>query len=326
MIDVSFVIISFNTREFTDKCLSCVYEHINDVKFEVIVVDNNSTDDSKEMILRKYPEVKLIQNEENVGFSSANNQGIGIARGTYICLLNSDTFFDTDFILPLLNFCAERTDEVSVAPVLLNVDGSFQRSFFNFPSISKIIVHSLGMTRFAQKTASNLSEFGLLESSIYSKIPKGPMTVPYVIFACVLFKKDVTKRIGLLDEDFRFYHEDCDYGYRLFNNEVVQFVIPDSTITHIGGGSSSKNSVFSFENYYYGLLLFFRKHARLSFRVLQVVLVLVFLFRSVATIVGFYKTLSLPSTYGFDHGLQPFSSPIERCRYYLGFISKIIYA
>ena len=323
MIDVSFVIVSFNTSDFTNNCLKSIYEYIGDINFEVIVVDNASIDDSKSMISSNFPEVKLIQNVKNVGFSAANNQGISIACGTYICLLNSDTYFNSNFIVPLINFCADRPDQVSVAPVLLNVDGSLQRSFFNFPSIPKITVHSIGLTNLAHNLVGFFLKLGLFKSSIYNRELKVPVTVPYVIFACVLFKKDVIKRVGLLDEDFRFYHEDCDYGYRLFNNEVKQFIVPESTITHIGGGSSSRNSVFSFENYYYGLLLFYKKHAPVQFRVLQAVLVFVFLFRSLATIVGGYKTLSLPSTYGFDHGLQPFSSPFKRCLYYFGFISQI---
>jgi GT2 family glycosyltransferase len=166
-------------------------------------------------------------------------------------------------------------------------------------------------------------KLGFFKSSIYDYELRDPRIVPYVLFACVLFEKDVTRRVGLLDEDFRFYHEDCDYGYRLFTNEVKQFIVPGSTITHIGGGSSSKNSVFSFENYYYGLLRFYKKHRPAQFRVLQATLVLVFIFRSFATIFGRYTTLSLPSTYGFDHGLQPFASPFKRCRYYLGFMTQI---
>ena len=146
MIDVSIIVVAWNVRDFLCNCLRSTYEQTIGINFEVIYVDNASTDGSVEMVNQKFPQVKIIKNNENKGFIAANNQGIEIARGRYILLLNSDTVVLDNAIAKTVKFADKHPEAAAVGCKVLNPDRTLQRSCFmshsilNFPSILIIII------------------------------------------------------------------------------------------------------------------------------------------------------------------------------------------
>lgn len=135
MVDLSIIIVSFNTRELLDRCLCSIYLSHSKIPYEIFVVDNSSSDGSNEMVKAKYPQVKLILNSENVGFARANNEVMKIAKGKYYLLLNSDTIVEEGTIDTLVNFIERYPKAAAVGPKILNYDGSLQSKGYYFPSI-----------------------------------------------------------------------------------------------------------------------------------------------------------------------------------------------
>src|SRR3989344_7732496 len=142
IMELSIIIVNFNTRIAINNCLDSIYKTIDDIEFEVIVIDNNSSDNSVKS-LDKFKKLqknfRLIINRENLGFSKANNQGIGISKGKYILLLNSDTEVKNGAVNKLLEFAKSRVDAGVVGPKLVNVDGSTQDSVMKFPTIGNAV-------------------------------------------------------------------------------------------------------------------------------------------------------------------------------------------
>lgn len=320
--DVSIVIVNYNTAGLTLSCLDSVYKYTKNISFEVIVVDNNSSDNSVNIIQSGYPEVHLILNDFNSGFSKANNQAIQVASGDYIFLLNSDTYFDTDVISKLFVKANSYGHKISLAPTLLNVDGSIQRSYFRFPSIPKILLHVLSLSSFAKW----LLTFFNVRRDLNKVHDISSIAVDYVIFAALFVHKTVFESVGLLDENMKFYHEDCEFGYRMYNNEIIQIVLSDIELTHIGGGSSKSNSFFAFENYYLGLIYFYCKHSTfVKSLILKFVFGSAFLIRAVMSLFGLYRSLELPSTYSNSYKAKPFAPAIKRSLYYFKFAFTVIF-
>lgn len=312
---VSFILVSYNTWQYTQRAISSIISHIRSVDYEIVVVDNASTDLSAALISQNFPDVVLIKNSENLGFSAANNIGVNASSGDFVCLLNTDTYFDDDFLKSFIGNAELRDGECAIAPTILNVDGTVQRSHFSFPTVTKIFIHSLGATRLAHALLASFSRGHV--RLIKGKRPRKKLDqVPYVLFACVVMARSLYDSFDGLDERFKFYHEDCDFGFRMFNSGVRQYVDTESSITHIGGGSSRGVSVFAFENYYAGLLMFFYKHNRVKWYALRVIMWSTFLLRACLTVGGWYRTLLMPSTYKQVNDVPPFGSAYSRSRYY----------
>ena len=138
--DVSVVIVNWNTREITRQCLQSVYQQTEGIAFEVIVIDNASSDQSVEMIRRDFPETTLIENKENKGFAAANNQGLSIAQGRYVLLLNSDTLVLDNAIAKTIEFSDQHPEAAVLGCRVLNPDKTLQPTCFMFPSLLNTIL------------------------------------------------------------------------------------------------------------------------------------------------------------------------------------------
>jgi GT2 family glycosyltransferase len=325
---LSIVIVSFNTEVMTLDCIQSIRNNPIDSEYEIIVVDNGSVDNSVVNIKKFHPDVNLIESNINLGFSKANNIGIRKSKGDFILLLNSDTLVHKGSLGGLVTLAEENYGKVSVAPKLLNADGTWQRSNFKFPSALKIFIHTMGLTILAKFIVKNnlLSGFSFFRK--YNFINdldfSGTTSVDYVLFASVMFPRSVVNKVGLLDENMFFYHEDCDYGYRLFLNNIPQLITDKSCITHYGGGSSRQFSKSSYLSYYKGLFYFFKKnYGFASYFSLRILLLMAFAWRAVMTIFGYYKALKTPTTYSasndFSH-CQPFDSVTNRILFYIKII------
>ncbi len=219
---LSIIIVNYNTKKLTNDCIASIVRTAADISYEIIVIDNAS---SEQFELRDSlkPKVRLIRNSVNKGFAKANNQGMKIARGEYILLLNSDTVVHKDAISLLISFAKSHPDAGIVAPQLLNADQSVQPSVFLFPTISRAI----------------LQYWVGLRKAFDKYIPKGnsPVKVEAVVAAAVLITPTALKKAGRLNEKYFMYFEDIDYCRKIKKAKLTIYYLPEAKVTHYHGAS-----------------------------------------------------------------------------------------
>ncbi|MDA8156342.1 MAG: glycosyltransferase family 2 protein [Actinomycetota bacterium] len=232
---LSVIIISFNTRGILRRCLALLCGTLKDSACEVIVVDNNSTDGSLEMMAAEYPEITVIRNEKNVGFAKANNQAINIARGQYLLLLNSDAFATGNAVNLLVRFLDGHPAAGIAGPKVLNPDGSLQSKGYFFPSVFYSIFTLTKMHR-------------IVPHKILSKILRHyywneneTRDVDWVSGCCLLVRRDAITRIGPLSEDFFMYCEDVELCFRAKKHGYQVWYVPEAVVTHLNCGSKCEN-------------------------------------------------------------------------------------
>lgn len=244
--DLSIVIVSFNTKKLLDDCLASVERSLKgtEISYEVIVIDNVSTDGTREMLKTTFKKVRTILNKENVGFGRANNQGIKAAHGEYIFLLNSDTIVLDNAINKLLSF-AKQHPKTFVGPKLLNLDRSVQTScgpFFSLPVVFAALYlrgDRIGLTRWS---------------------PNRPRGVDWVSGAALMGPKKLFIDNLLFDEKIFMYMEEIDLLYRARKKGYKTLFYPRSVIIHLGSGSSTNKKKGPVLNIYRGLRYFYTKH------------------------------------------------------------------
>ncbi len=243
---LTVVIVNYNVKDLIQNCLSSIYKYCGNIALELIVIDNASTDGSVVMIQNKFPACILISNKTNAGFSEANNQGIRIAKGDFILLLNPDTELRNDSISGMMTYLNKHPSIAMLAPKLLNTDGSLQISCCKFPSVLNIIVEALYLHILFKLRQYPLSNFDTI------------FDVDYAAGACLLFHKDLINKIGYLDTNL-FWMDDVDYCYRAKTvGSVVYF--PQSKIIHHSGKSLRQNYNISISNQIISKLKYLRKH------------------------------------------------------------------
>lgn len=251
--EVSIIIVNYNVKELLLKCITSVYRYCK-CPFEIIMIDNNSTDGSVEAVKKDFPNAILIENKFNAGFPKANNQGIVIARGDYILLLNPDTELQNDAIKELLLYLKANKHVSLIAPALLNTDLSIQYSIQQFVTVKEIIAETFYLHHFYKKRKSYLKK-NILH----------PMEVEALSGAAILMHRDVIDKIGMLDEDL-FWTEDMEFCYRAFKNNLKVIYYPHAAIIHHGSVSGKKNLNVMISNQVLSKITFFRKnHSHLSF-------------------------------------------------------------
>lgn len=233
---------SYNVQEYLQHCIDTILAQKN-IDVEIIVVDNNSTDGTKEFIKSKYPHVKLIVNSDNVGFSAANNRGIKEASGEIIFLLNPDTELpDTSTLQYAIKYLETNPQTAILAPRILNTDFSFQPSFWNFPSIKKWMLELFYLHRLKK-----------------TKEPSSPLTVEAASGAALFFRKSLIGEIGGLDENM-FWMEDVDFCFRASKTKRKIVWTPEIKIIHHGGKSSVGNEAVTIPNQVMSKIKFSKKH------------------------------------------------------------------
>ncbi|MBI3192854.1 MAG: glycosyltransferase [Ignavibacteriae bacterium] len=234
-LDISVVYTNWNVRDLMRESILSLYRNTKDVTFDIIVVDDASTDGSAEMIKNEFPEIKLIVNAQNEGFSKTNNKGAKSAQGKYLLLLNTDTLLIDNSIKVLFDFL-EANPEVGVCGGWLkNPDLTSQVSYGWFPSFSQAIIDAFFLNDFFPY-AKFLNRGVIPDGSVLE-----PIEVDYVTGADILIRRDIINQIGLLDEHFRAYCEETDFCYRVKHRLKKKiFFIPNAQIIHYGGISYSK--------------------------------------------------------------------------------------
>lgn len=252
---LSVILVNYNVCHFLDQALGSVKNAMENVDGEIIVVDNNSVDDSLEMVSSKYPEVILIENKKNLGFSKANNLGIKMARGEYVLLLNPDTLVEEKTFEKCIDFMDNHPDGGGLGVMMLDGKGDFlPESKRGLPSPSVAFFKIFGLASIFPKSR----KFGRYHLGFLDK--NKTHQVEILSGAFMFMRKSVLDEIGLLDEDYFMYGEDIDLSYRIIKGGYKNFYFPETRIIHYKGESTKKTSINYVFIFYKAMIIFAQKH------------------------------------------------------------------
>ncbi len=230
--DLSVILLSYNTREFTEGALRTVLEAAVGLAVEVFVVDNGSRDGSAAMVRARYPQARVLEMHDNVGFARASNAGIVESTGRYVVLLNSDTVLHDGALQRLAAFLDEHSEFAAAGPLLLNPDGSVQESCFSFTTVRDILFEQAGLTAlFPRSGVFNRRGLGDFDRTT-------ARAVDWVSGACLMVRRSALDRVGLLDHAFFMYGEELDWCYRMRQAGMRVAFYPGARVTHVGRASS----------------------------------------------------------------------------------------
>jgi len=255
-VDVSICIVSYQARDLLRECLRFIYATVDSLSFEIIIVDNHSDDGTVEMLGSEFPEVRLLVNDYNTGYTRPNNQAMRESNGCYIVLLNPDTLAQPNAIAELFGFLETHPQVGIVGPKVLNRDGTIQKqcrrsearpwdSFCYFSGLSRLFPHD---KRFSGYLMTYLDEDLTHEAEAVSG-------------SCMMIRRQVIEQVGYQDENFFAYQEDTDYCRRVRLAGWKVFYNPSAQIIHYGGEGGSNvqpfRSIIEWHRSYY---LYYRKH------------------------------------------------------------------
>lgn len=252
--DLSIIIVNWNTRDVLCDCLQSIYSETRDITYEVIVIDNASVDGSPTMVRAEYPLVTLIENHENRGFAAANNQGIQIAQGRYLLLLNSDTVVLDGAIQKTIGFADRHPESAVVGCRVLNADLTLQPTCFMFPSILNIF---LSMT-YLNKLFSHNRFFGREQMTWWKR---NDMREVQTVTGCfMMVRQEAIEQVGVMDEQYFMYAEETDWCRRFQQAGWINLFYPEAQIIHLGGQSTKQIKSQMILQLRSGILQYIRKH------------------------------------------------------------------
>jgi GT2 family glycosyltransferase len=268
--ELSIIIVSYNTRDLLVQCLSSVLEQTVGTDFEIIVVDNDSCDGSVNEVKSRFPRIKVLVNERNLGFSKANNLALKRARGMYALLLNPDTVVLDNALDKMVEFMRNHPGTGIIGCHILNDDGTLQRAAFPPPSLWTSITSKLNTERLSPGKTSRYYRRHLerlfpshLTNSYYDKQyekAKRAFRTGWVSGACLLIRRTTFEDIGLMDENLFLFGEDADWCTRARKRGWRVMLLPQATVVHLGGMSTSGALSISIEAGQFSRLYFAKKH------------------------------------------------------------------
>ena len=252
--DVSIVIINWNTRNVLCNCLTSIFKQTHRIEFEVIVVDNASIDDSVAILKADFPQVKLIENSTNRGFAAANNQGLAVALGRYVLLLNSDTIIMDNAVAKTIEFADHHPEAAVMGCRVLNLDRTLQPTCFMFPSIVNMLLSS----SYLYKLFPHNRIFGRERMTWWDRSDVHEVDVVTGCF--MLVRREAVGQVGMMDERFFMYGEETDWCYRFRQAGWKVLFTPTPEIIHLGRASSKQRRPEMILQLRGSILLFFKKH------------------------------------------------------------------
>ncbi len=253
--EVSIIIVNYNSFKILKECLNSVFEHTsNRTSFEIIVIDNNSNEGNIRYALRTHPQIKLIVNSENRGFSAANNQGLEIATGKYILFLNNDTLFIEDTIGKTIAFLEGLGKDNVIGCRLLNADKSHQPSVVDKDSLCNSFGENLFIYQFFRRV-KKLNKYYYSDNE-----PQRATKVDIIKGAFILCSKIMVDELNGFDERFFFYAEETDFCMRAADLGYNVVYFPGTEIIHLGGVATDKNLWFKFKNQSIAKIQIYQKH------------------------------------------------------------------
>ncbi|WP_026884420.1 glycosyltransferase family 2 protein [Clostridium akagii] len=269
MIDISIIIVNYNTKDLIKACIESIYDNTKGISFEIIVVDNASSDDSIEMLENDFKDVKLILSKVNGGFAYANNLGIKKSVGRYVFLLNSDTIILKDAMEKMIGYMDEKENIGMLGPKLLNKDLTHQTSISGFPTFKREVYHMYKLKNVLKipLVKSFFVKFGGIFGSKdveqymknYQSIEE-PEEVQVLVGAALLLRRQTIEDIGMLDERYFMYYEEIDYCLKASIAGWSRVYYPHAQIIHLIGQSSEKLSAMTFYERYRSMILYYRKN------------------------------------------------------------------
>ncbi len=247
-LDLSIIIVSFNTRDILTDCVDSLYRHTQGITFEVLVVDNASIDGSAQAIKDRFPQVILIQNSANLGFSAANNIGIRQSRGRYIVLLNSDTLMIENCFQKTIRYLDDHQEYAITTPQVIDKDDKVCSMRLWEDTPKDAFWRILGK----YDVAGEFAKMGVIE----------PKAVETIGGSCFVVRKSLFDAIGLLDEGYFLYNEEDDFCRRARKEGFKICYYPEATIKHLHGKSTHQPGIREkvIIETYKSNLRFFRKH------------------------------------------------------------------
>jgi hypothetical protein len=249
---VTVVMVSYNTREFTVQAITTVIQNCS-LPLEIIVVDNASTDNTVETVRSTFPDVKFVQNEQNVGFGLANNQGFALATNDLVLLLNTDAFIRLGCIEKLVETIQSDTKVGVVGPRILNEDGTLQPSVHPFPGPVRAVLEYWWLERLFP-SGSRLGSYRNWSYAVQSD-------VPWIIGACMLVRKSVIDETAGFSNEFFMYAEETDWQKRISDSGWRIVFTPNAECIHLGGASGGIADLKVRSEFFRSQDIYLRKHS-----------------------------------------------------------------
>ena len=246
---LSIIILNYNVRYFLEQCILSAQRAIKNIDAEIIVIDNASKDDSCKMVSERFPNIKLIQNAKNVGFSKANNQAVAEASGEYLCILNPDTAVSEDTFIKCLNYAESVENIGALGAYLVDGTGNFlPESKRNLPTPMVSLLKLLG---FHKKYYAN------------HIAPEAQGEVTVLVGAFMFLKRKIYNEVGGFDEDYFMYGEDIDLSYKIEKAGYKNHYLGKIEVLHYKGESTQKDVAY-FDRFYGAMTIFYKKHFNTS--------------------------------------------------------------
>lgn len=251
---VSVVIVSWNARQYLKQCLESLSARACRFPMEVLVVDNDSSDGSADMVEKDYPNCRLLRNETNLGFAKANNIGIKASTGRYVCLVNSDVRVLPDCITKLVDYCEAHAEVGMAGPRILGGDGKLQRSCRGFPTLWNMFCRSLALD-------SLFPSCRLFGGYLMPYWEHDTLEAVDILSGCFwIVRREALPKVGLLDEKFFMYGEDMDWCKRFRAGDWRIAFVPEAEAIHYGGASSANAPIRFFIEKQRADLQYWAKH------------------------------------------------------------------
>lgn len=244
---ISIIIVSYNNSRVLVDALNTIHTKIKSFNFEIVIIDNASTENNVKLIEQKFPDIKIIQNSENKGFGYACNQGAKVSTGDFLLFVNSDVIFRDDPLPDLMRIYNLYNDVGIVGCKLLNNDGSIQTSYYSDPTLTKRFLDLSGLKKLIIKYKTN---------KLVSKYTK----VDIIKGAFLLVKKDLFVKLSGFDENYFMYVEDVDLSFRARKNGYNNYIVNNDSVIHLGWHPPSIDNLFAFYNGNVGLKYFYKKN------------------------------------------------------------------
>ena len=255
---LSVIILNYNVRYFLEQCVLSVKNATQNLRAEIIVVDNNSPDDSCQMLKERFPDVILIENKENSGFPKGNNIGVNIASGEYICILNPDTVVAEDTFEKILAFAKTKTDLGLVGCKLIDGTGNFlPESKRGIPTPFVAFTKIFGL----YKIFPGIKSFGKYYASHIKENETGKIEI--LVGAFMVMKRDLYQEIGGFDERYFMYGEDIDLSFSALKKGKSNYYFHETTVIHYKGESTVKDGTYM-RRFQQGMDLFYQKNMKSS--------------------------------------------------------------
>lgn len=255
--ELAIVVVNWNTRHLLAKCLQAIFETAGQLPLEVWVVDNASHDGSVRMVRERYPQVRLVENQTNVGFATANNQAIAQTSSPWVMLLNSDAIVQPGALQAIVAFMRATPRAGIVGANVVNPDGSPQRCFGKFPTLLSETIYAWGLDSYLPIDRS----IGLNHCAI---------PTDWVLGAALTVRRAALEQVGLLDPAYFMYSEEVDLCYRVKRAGWQNFVLPTARVVHLGGESTKQIQAKMKAYLFHSKVRYFRKHhGALSARLLH---------------------------------------------------------